>query len=357
MGIHPAILRRRSGGVSYAAGGQSPALVADMDRGYFRAPARVLFADLFTHSRASTATYVDSTGTLQTAGSGVARTDHHVYEGGEWKKRLLIEADAAENLLHTTDTLVTQSVTVTAQPYTLHFTGTGTITLSGAHVDFLVGTGAGENNRVSLSFTPSAGTLTLTVTGAVTDAQLEAGSIVSSYTPNLAGSGTATRAAETLAIPAATITAALGGSMPAAFCVAMDGNVTFVDDNSTENIRFFFWRVDNDNFVYFDIDTNVGESRLQLVQKSAGAIEVIVSGDAPFPQGVNTPFSVASRHGATFVNGAYDGTALTADETPTTLADLTSVDFQIAFNGIVCIKSIRIWAVDIGDDGIAEASA
>jgi hypothetical protein len=60
--------------------------------------------------------------------------------------------------------LVTQSVTVAASAYTLSFVGTGTVALSGTSTAGpLVGTGA--SNRVSLTFTPTAGTLTLTVTG------------------------------------------------------------------------------------------------------------------------------------------------------------------------------------------------
>lgn len=84
------------------------------------------------------------------------------------------------NLLLATDTMATQSRTVTAVPHTLSFTGTGTITLTGASTAGpLVGTGAG--NRVSLTFTPIAGSLTLTVVGSVTFAQLELGSAATAY--------------------------------------------------------------------------------------------------------------------------------------------------------------------------------
>jgi len=84
------------------------------------------------------------------------------------------------NMLLATETLATQSVTVTAAARTLSFYGTGTITLSGASTAGpLVGTGA--SNRVSLTFTPTAGSLTLTVTGSVTQAQLELGSTATSY--------------------------------------------------------------------------------------------------------------------------------------------------------------------------------
>jgi len=73
--------------------------------------------------------------------------------------------------------LSTQNVTVTAQAYTLYFMDTGTVTLSGVSVAGpLVGTGV--NNQVSLTFTPTAGTLTLTVTGNVAYSNLVAGSAV-----------------------------------------------------------------------------------------------------------------------------------------------------------------------------------
>ena len=84
------------------------------------------------------------------------------------------------NLLLATDTMATQSRTVTNVAHTLSFTGTGTVTLTGASIAGpLIGTGAG--NRVSLTFTPTAASLTMTVTGSVTFAQLELGSTATAY--------------------------------------------------------------------------------------------------------------------------------------------------------------------------------
>lgn len=83
------------------------------------------------------------------------------------------------NTLLATEALATQSVAVTAAAQTLSFYGTGAVVLSGAYVGTLVGTGA--SNRVSLTFTPTAGSLTLTVTGSVTQAQLELGSTATNY--------------------------------------------------------------------------------------------------------------------------------------------------------------------------------
>jgi hypothetical protein len=84
------------------------------------------------------------------------------------------------NLLTATATLATQNVTTTNVQHTLSFTGTGTVTLSGTSTAGpLVGTGV--NDRVSLTFTPTAGTLTLTVTGSVTLAQLQTGAAFDAY--------------------------------------------------------------------------------------------------------------------------------------------------------------------------------
>lgn len=84
------------------------------------------------------------------------------------------------NLLLATATLATQSRAVVATAHTLSFKGTGTITLTGASTAGpLVGTGA--VNRVTLTFTPTAGSLTLTVSGSVTDAQMETGGAATVY--------------------------------------------------------------------------------------------------------------------------------------------------------------------------------
>jgi hypothetical protein len=156
---------------------------------------------LGTFTRASEATFVGANGLIQTAPSGVLPYQHDpiAYRGGA----ALMEGSRT-NLMLGSDTPSTQSVVVTAQAYTLSFTGTGTITLSGASTAGpLVGTGAGYGNRVSLTFTPSAGTLTLTVSGSVTNAQLEAGLGATSYIPTTTAA--VTRAAATHTIPFAAI--------------------------------------------------------------------------------------------------------------------------------------------------------
>ena len=149
-----------------------------------------------TFTRASTGTYFDATGTLQTAAANTPRWDYdpvtHVLRG------VLIE-EARTNLLLNSATLSTQSVATTNTTTQLSFYGTGTITKSGTATGALVGTGATQ--RVSQSFVPTAGTLTLTVTGTVTNAQIEAGAFVTSYIPTTGAS--ATRAVDLCNMPTA----------------------------------------------------------------------------------------------------------------------------------------------------------
>ena len=132
---------------------------------------------------------------------------------------------ASENLFLESATAATQDITVTSNTYTLSFFNTGTVTLSGAFSGSLVGTGA--NDRVSLTFAASAGTLTCAVSGTVEKAQVELGSFATSYFPTL--STPLTRSADRVTLPAA-------GNAPS---FANDFSVYFnlyIDDSQTNTV-------------------------------------------------------------------------------------------------------------------------
>jgi hypothetical protein len=137
-----------------------------------------------TFTRATTATTVNSAGLIISVGSGVARS---YYDPTTLQYMGYVAESARTNLvlnslIDGTD-FSTQSVTVTAVAHTLSFYGTGTITLSGASTAGpLVGTGV-YPQRVQLTFTPSAASLTLTVSGSCKYVQLEIGSFASTFIP------------------------------------------------------------------------------------------------------------------------------------------------------------------------------
>lgn len=132
-----------------------------------------------TFARNSVGTYFDSKGVMQTASANVARFDHAPVSGESLG--LLIE-EARTNILLNSSALSTQSVTTTATTYTLSFYGPGSVVLSGTATGTLVGSGSFPS-RSTLTFSATAGSLTLTVTGTVQYAQLEVGSFATSYIP------------------------------------------------------------------------------------------------------------------------------------------------------------------------------
>jgi hypothetical protein len=136
----------------------------------------------FGVTRATTATRVNSSGLIESVASNVPRLD---YSNGSCPS-ILVEPQRT-NLLLNSATVATQTINVTAVAHTISFYGSGTITLSGVHSATVVGTGT---TRKTYTFTPTAGTLTLTVSGTCTNGQLEAGAYPTSYIPTTSASVT-----------------------------------------------------------------------------------------------------------------------------------------------------------------------
>lgn len=268
--------------------------------------------NLVTFTRASSGTYVDSQGVIKTATTNEARFDHNPTTGESLG--LLVE-EQRTNLLLNSGTLSTQNVTVTAVAHTLHFTGTGTITLSGTSTAGpLVGTGTGEANRVSLTFTPTAGTLTLTVSGTVTNAQLEIGSFRTSYIPT-------TTAAVTRSADVASITGANFSSW-----YRQDEGTVFGDSIFTANT----------NTRLISANTNATSNRVMITRGtgSNGNFNFVVT-DASVVQvnslvlgsnlAAGSSNKVAAAYKATDFAGSVNGSTAATQQTGTVPLSLTQL--------------------------------
>jgi hypothetical protein len=145
---------------------------------------------------------------------------------------------------------------------------------------------------------------------------------------------------------------------PLAVSIQMDGRMTYADDDGDgTNPRFFQWRRDTLNGI--DATNSTLTSRNSWVdfrQYAAGVVDAVSTNSNVYSSGINVPYNIASRHGSTFINGSVDGTALTADTTPTALPDLSATNLNLAFDYMGTIRTFRVWADDLGDTGITEAT-
>ena len=272
----------------------------------------------WSFTRATVGTAEDLAGNIiQFASGEPRRTD----------RGLLVEG-ARTNLFLNSATGGTQSVTVAAVAHTLSFRGTGTITLTGTSTAGpLVGSGA--STRVTLTFTPTAGSLTLTISGSCTNVQLEEGAFVSSWIPTAGTS--VVRNAEVLSVSSP------GVSFPLSLFVEFER----ASDSGAGS-------------VLFDLNDNTNNERATL-QVSGGDLPTATLVDGGAVQSnisigsalaVGTVAKLAGRFATNDAQAARGGTLGTADTVATLPTTPTFIRFgDIASGGVPAWGYIRRAAI------------
>ena len=145
---------------------------------------------------------------------------------------------------------------------------------------------------------------------------------------------------------------------PLALSFQMEGLVTYADDGLSEQASFIRWRVSASDYINIKLDTSSTDiGQIYFQQLASGVNDPVLSASDTYSPDILVPFNISSRHGSTFINGAVDGVALTANTTPVALPDLSTTDLSLGYNFMGTISLLRIWSDDIGDVGISEASA
>ena len=145
---------------------------------------------------------------------------------------------------------------------------------------------------------------------------------------------------------------------PLAVSIQMDGRVTYADEGNSSEIVFWRWRLGGSDQMLSRIDTSGALVGRYIAQQTANNVydQATDAGTEAYSPGILQPFNIASRHGSTFINGAADGTAYVENTTPVALPDLSATDLNLGYDYMGTIKTFRVWAADLGDTGIAEAS-
>ena len=143
---------------------------------------------------------------------------------------------------------------------------------------------------------------------------------------------------------------------PLAVSIQMQGRMTYADTGNITEVAFLRW-VSGTTYIRHYLRTDSTKTGLLYIQQNPGSVfdAINVSG-LEYSPGVLVPFNIASRHGSTFLNGAADSVSGAVNTTPLALPDLSATDFNLGYDYMGTISMLRVWADDLADVGIAEAT-
>jgi hypothetical protein len=279
--------------------------------------------------RGSAATRVNAEGLIEGVATNIPRID---YTSGS--PVLLVEPQST-NLVVNSGLNNVENIVVSATSHTISFYGTGSITLSGVHTATLTGTGASD--RVSLTFTPSAGVLICTDSGSVDKKQVEALQYATSYVPTSGAIATRLEDEVTGAGDASTFNSTEGVLYVECARDSNDGNTGGIQINSgsfDNSLRLFFNQSDT----------------ISVITRVGGTNNIVKTAQAITSSTAMNKFALVWK--LNDYKMYYNGSVLWSDTTAPvypvgTLNNLDLTSQTIPFNGT--IKDLRVYPTALTD--------
>lgn len=294
-----------------------------------------------TVTRATTATRVNSAGLIESVASNVPRLD---YTNSSCPS-ILVEPQRTNSILNSA-TGTNQIVVTGAVPYTLSFYGSGTVTLSGTHSASVVGLGT---TRKTYTFTPSAGVLSITVSGTVTNIQLEAGSYATSYIPTTAA--IVTRNADVISKTG--ISSLIGQTEGTIFVeevydanVANNGGVddtlVSLSDGTTNNL-----------ISIFHYGGGTGSRKVFFFIRLSGATQTAIFSDALNTGTYKIALAYKNNDVVAYINGVQIATDTSATIPATSAITLIDPITVLAASKTVNFKNVSLWKTRLSNSELA----
>ncbi|KIC33908.1 phage head spike fiber domain-containing protein [Leisingera sp. ANG-M7] len=177
--------------------------------------------------------------------------------------------------------------------------------------------------------------------------QAEAGATPSSCIPT--GGTPVTRSAETLEIRAPVLPAV----MPEAVTVAVQGHMSYADQDAGATVVPFAWQADGSNCIRSELSTSGADTgRMAFVQKTGGAQSLARAAAPGRAPGTDVPFSHAGRCSAAEIQGAANR-EMTAPAAASGLPDLAGQGLALGHTLNGTLEGFRLWELDLGGSGLA----
>lgn len=162
------------------------------------------------------------------------------------------------------------------------------------------------------------------------------------------GSGVSV-AGDSLSMKSVPLSDAIGGAMPEAVTLLLEGHVTYADEGLATQVSLLEWGNDPANMAKLWIGTESADTgRISASQALAGTVSLVESGPDLLSPGQDIPFAIAATFSSSCVHLVANGLDL-GSSAALGLADLPAEPLRLAAQGNVSVSRALFWAGALAD--------